>query len=96
MSIADAIGIAGVVTVLAAYLLLQAEKLDARKLPYLLMNMIGSLGIIVSLSRNFNLASFLIESCWVAISVFGLVTYFRNRHRTSEAEKAAAQVISRD
>lgn len=75
MSIYDAIGVVGVVTVLAAYLLLQMERLDSKGLAYLCMNFFGSMGIILSLTRHFNLSSFLIESCWVAISLYGLVRW---------------------
>ena len=79
----DAIGIVGVSIVLLAYFLLQTEKVGARSVNYLLMNLIGSLGVLVSLSRNFNLASFAIETSWVLISVLGLTTLVYKRWRRS-------------
>ncbi|MEM9263645.1 MAG: hypothetical protein AAGA22_08710 [Pseudomonadota bacterium] len=73
MFIFDAIGIFGVILVLMSYFLLQAERLRSDGVRYLLMNAIGAVLILVSLLKTFNLASFVIEICWLAISVYGLV-----------------------
>ncbi|MEM1397876.1 MAG: hypothetical protein AAGH38_10585 [Pseudomonadota bacterium] len=73
MFIFDAIGIFGVILVLMSYFLLQAERLRSDGVRYLLMNAIGAVLILVSLLKTFNLASFVIEICWLAISIYGLV-----------------------
>ncbi len=78
----DGIGILGVCLVLFAYLLLQLETVKFDDLRYLLLNIFGSGMIILSLTRNFNIASFLIESCWVLISVYGLA---KLAHRNRDA-----------
>ena len=72
MLLSDFIGIAGVACVLGAYLLLQLEKVKGDGLGYLLLNLTGASLLIVSLMVTFNLASFIIEICWLAISMFGL------------------------
>ncbi|MEQ8434590.1 MAG: hypothetical protein RIA71_10145 [Oceanicaulis sp.] len=72
MLITDMIGIAGVACVLAAFFLLQIEKVRGDSLLYLLLNLFGACLLIVSLTVTFNLASFVIEVCWLAISLFGL------------------------
>ncbi|MGX6647891.1 CBU_0592 family membrane protein [Maricaulaceae bacterium MS644] len=72
MLITDFIGIAGVACVLAAFFLLQIEKVRGDSLLYLLLNLFGACLLIVSLLVTFNLASFVIEVCWLAISLFGL------------------------
>ncbi|MGJ3230286.1 MAG: CBU_0592 family membrane protein [Oceanicaulis sp.] len=72
MLITDVIGIAGVACVLAAYFLLQIEKVRGDSVLYLMLNLTGACLLIVSLMVTFNLASFIIEICWLAISLFGL------------------------
>ena len=71
------IGIVGVALVLLAYFLLQKGKLTPRDRAYPLMNIAGSLGIVVSLIEAWNLPSFIIQCCWIAISIYGMV-----RHRS--------------
>ena len=72
MLVSDVIGITGVACVLAAFFLLQIEKVRGDSLLYLLLNLTGACLLIVSLMVTFNLASFIIEICWLAISLFGL------------------------
>ncbi len=72
MLLTDAVGIAGVACVLAAFFLLQIEKVRGDSLLYLLLNLTGASLLVVSLLVTFNLASFIIEVCWLAISLFGL------------------------
>ena len=74
----NTIGVLGISIVLCAYFFLQIEKVTHRDPSYLWANFVGSLGIIVSLTNNFNVASFIIESCWVLISIYGLIK-MRNR-----------------
>ncbi|MEL6323036.1 MAG: hypothetical protein AAFQ84_02265 [Pseudomonadota bacterium] len=89
MSIYDIIGLFGVAGVLGAFFLLQVERIAPRGYPYLLMNGFGAFGILISLIADFNLAAFVIESVWVAISVYGLVT-LRQKRRTAKADSATA------
>ncbi|MEM9837947.1 MAG: hypothetical protein AAF830_02205 [Pseudomonadota bacterium] len=75
----DAIGIFGVLLILAAYFLLQVEKLSSDSLPYPVLNLAGAVLILVSLTHTFNLASFVIECAWIAISLFGIWKILRRR-----------------
>lgn len=81
MALSDIIGLLGVTCVLAAYFLLQIEKVKGDSLSYLLFNLIGACLLIVSLMVTFNLASFVIELCWLAISIFGLIKLAWKRTR---------------
>ena len=72
MLLTDIIGIAGVACVIGAYFLLQLEKVSGDGFGYLMLNLVGACLLIVSLMATFNLASFIIELCWLAISLFGL------------------------
>ena len=58
---------------LAAYALTVAGRLDARRAPALLLNLIGPLLILVSLSRDFNLSAAAIEAAWALIALIGLL-----------------------
>jgi hypothetical protein len=77
----DFVGNIGVLLVLLAYLLLQVEKLSLNSLMYSLLNLVGSLLIMVSLFFNFNLSSFIIEVAWLLISIYGLVRLMRRGTR---------------
>ncbi len=72
MLLTDFIGIAGVACVIGAYFLLQLEKVRGDSFSYLILNLVGAILLIISLMVTFNLASFVIELCWLAISLFGL------------------------
>lgn len=69
---ADVVGIVGVVVLLIAYYLLSTDKISSQSFGYQISNLLGAIFILYSLAFNFNLASFLIESSWVVISIIGI------------------------
>ena len=75
----DVAGLIGVALVLVAYLLVQTRHLDARHPLYLAVNGIGAILVLVSLTNAFNLSAFVIQCAWIAISVYGLVRWWRDR-----------------
>jgi hypothetical protein len=77
----DLAGITGVIFILGAYLLLQLNRLESSALRFSLFNGLGSALIIVSLVHEFNFSAFLIEVFWLAISLVGVVRFFRTRGR---------------
>ena len=81
----NTIGIVGVVIVLAAYLLLQVDRLSQDSIAFSLMNFFGSILILVSLYYSWNLASGIIEISWLIISFFGLIKaiYLKKKRRHS-------------
>lgn len=69
----DGLGIVGVLLILLAYAGVQAERLDARGLRALAMNLAGSLAILASLVfGSFNLSAALVEAAWALIALYGL------------------------
>lgn len=68
----DFIGNLGVFLVLLSYFLLQLARIDPSGMRYSLMNAVGAILICVSLFYSFNLSSFIIEICWLAISGYGI------------------------
>ena len=70
--IEDIIGGIGVALIVITYFLLQIGKIKSTQLLYSLMNVIGSLLILISVFKNWNLSSFLIEVFWILISLIGI------------------------
>ncbi|APT58807.1 MAG: hypothetical protein DI532_19195 [Azospirillum brasilense] len=81
LTLVDLVGSIGTLMVVAAYFLTQARLLAATGLAFPLINLCGSGLIALSLSRNFNLASALMEFFWVGISLLGIVQALRERSR---------------
>lgn len=77
MSLTDLIGILGVIVIIIAYILLQLEKMDAKDLGFSVLNTLGALFIIISLLYDWNLASFIMESTWMIVSLYGILKYYQ-------------------
>ena len=75
----DLVGMLGVVALLSTYFMLQIGKLDAQGIVYSSVNGLAAILIIVSLLHTFNLASFVIEIFWLAISLIGIIRWLRKR-----------------
>jgi paired small multidrug resistance pump len=82
----ELVGLAGVALVLLAYFGLQSGRMRGDGVVFQLANILGAGGIALSLVYDFNLSAMVIELCWIAISVYGLVRGVRKR----AAERAAA------
>lgn len=80
-SFAATVGFIGVALVLGAYFANQQRWLSAEDWRFPCANLVGSCFILVSLSAQWNLPSFVINLCWAAISVHGLVKSLRARGR---------------
>jgi predicted membrane protein len=87
LSLTDFIGILGVTVIIIAYMLLQLEKMDAKDLSFSVLNTLGALLIIISLLYDWNLASFLMESIWMFISLYGILKYYKLKKREENAAK---------
>ena len=75
----DGVGMLGAALIVAAYWLLQVDRLDSRSLSFSVVNGLGASGILFSLFFNFNLSAFAIESFWLAISIYGVFRALRLR-----------------
>jgi hypothetical protein len=76
VTLLDAIGLLGVLAMLVAYALTVARRLDPLAPPALLMNLAGSLAVLASLTRAFNLSAFVIEAAWALIAAAGLARWW--------------------
>ncbi len=66
--------------IIGAFFLLQIEKLKSESLSYSLLNGVGALLVLISLIYSFNLAAFILEIFWLAISLIGVWRYFKKRN----------------
>jgi len=80
--IADIIGMFGTASIVAAFFLIQFEKLSPKGLSYNLLNLVGAILLLISLCINFNLASFVIELFWICASLVGIYKYYERRRLT--------------
>jgi len=79
MTLPDLIGYTGVALILAAYGLLQFDRLSPKSARYSAMNGLGAAGILVSLYFEPNLPAFVIETAWLLISLVGLYQAFMRK-----------------
>ena len=82
----DFVGNVGVFLLLAAYLLLQLNKITSNQIGYSLMNAVGAILILVSLIFEFNLSAFAIEFFWLLISIVGIIDYLRSKKRSQSSQ----------
>ncbi len=77
--LATAIGIAGVIINLIAYGMVTSGRMKASEARYQIINILGTSGILISLTAQWNLASFVTNVAWLLIGVAGLVRIYRLR-----------------
>lgn len=65
------IGFIGMICVVFAYFLGQTGKLKNDDASYLNLNFFGSIFLLISLCKHFNLGSFIIEIFWIIITLYG-------------------------
>lgn len=73
------VGTAGVLLILAAYLLVQTGRVSSDSLRWSVMNGVGAALVLVSLTVDVNLPAIFIESAWIVISLYGVHRWYRRR-----------------
>ncbi len=72
MTLPDILGVIGVGLILIAYAGATNGRLDPKRAPALLLNLVGALLILWSLWFEFNLSAVLMESAWAGVALIGL------------------------
>lgn len=75
----DTVGLIGVSCILVAYYLLNANRIDSKKIVYQILNFTGAWLILFSLFFHWNTASVVIEIAWISISTMGIVKAYQAR-----------------
>lgn len=83
----DLIGMVGVIITLAAYYLLNINKLSSIDRIYLIMNFVGSSLVLLSLCVHWNLSAGVIEGAWALISLLGLYRVMKGRKQLDRDEE---------
>ncbi|MBN9305194.1 MAG: cyclic nucleotide-binding protein [Devosia sp. 67-54] len=73
MDAANLVGLIGAGAYLLAYALLQMRVLSLGDGRYALLNIVGGVALVYSLSWNFNLGSFITQIAWLLFTVVGYV-----------------------
>ena len=76
MKVFELLGWTGVVCVVLAYALLNFEAIEPKSAPYLLLNIFGSTGIIVSSSQKKDLQPVVLNAVWLFVALISLVRVF--------------------
>ncbi len=71
-TIYDVAGLCGVAAYIGAYFSVQVGYMRSSSTTYSVLNLLGPLLILVSLSDAFNLASFVSQAFWLVITLLGL------------------------
>lgn len=79
----DVVGNVGVAAIIVSYFLMQLGRIDARGLSYAAVNAVGAGLVLVSLTIEFNLSAFIVESFWVLISLYGIARVLGERRRAA-------------
>lgn len=82
-SLANIIGVVGVILLLSAYFAITNGYLSSKTLIYQCLNFSASWLILFSLCFNWNLPSVMIEIAWIMISVVGIVRIIRDRRKNT-------------
>lgn len=72
MPLPDILGVVGVGLILIAYAGATTGRLDPKKAPALMLNLVGALLILGSLYFDFNLSAVLMEGAWALVALIGL------------------------
>lgn len=78
----DVAGSIGVLFILVAYLMLQLGRMQSNSVLFSAINAVGSALIILSLLQAFNLSAFVIEVCWLLVSLYGVTVNAFGRVRS--------------
>lgn len=90
LTIYDASGVLGSIIFLGAYAALQLGFLRGEGYAYAAFNALGAGFVLASIIQDFNLATTILQSAWISISVVGIARYYilTRRARFSDEERA--------
>ncbi|GGA94303.1 cyclic nucleotide-binding protein [Brucella endophytica] len=89
MGLPDIVGLLGAVFYLSAYALIQLRIYTVDDSIITVLNILGGVALIYSLSWNFNLGSIITQIAWLAFTIIGYVRFRvmgRRRAATAPAE----------
>jgi hypothetical protein len=85
VTVYDLIGLTGISLSSFCYARVQWHRDYAKQLSYSLLNLIGSILLAISIMENWNLAAFVSNAIWGAISAYGVYRCLNYRRRGKAA-----------
>ena len=79
LSLPNIAGLIGVGLIVLFYFLIQTDRVTADDMSYSAGNGAGAVLILISLVFDFNLPSFVFESVWLVISLYGIAKAIKRR-----------------
>jgi hypothetical protein len=79
MNLFDAIGLTAPVMFLYAYAMVSLGRWHGGMVRFHVLNLLGALAILLSLTKDFNLPVLILEICWGTISIYGIVKALRRK-----------------
>lgn len=79
MELSNVIGLIGVFCYLLAYALAQTRKISMSSASYGVLNIIGGIFGLYSLSHDFNLAAAISQSMWLIFTLIGMYASYRRK-----------------
>ncbi len=77
----DLIGLTAPAMFLFAYLMVSIGKWTSNMLRFHLLNLLGAIAMLISLSHNWNLPTAVLECFWGVISVYGMVKAIKHKNQ---------------
>ena len=87
ISIPQGIGVIGVFFYIGSFAAVQAEWISGDGIGYSLANVIAASCVIVSLTAEFNLASFIIQVCFISVGLIGIARRLLMNRSAVKSEK---------
>ena len=91
----DVVGLLGVLFYVTSYSALQFGKLDGNSVYYCILNGIAASLVLVSLTKDFNLASAIIQIVWISVSLCGLVRFWKRREVSRVSRQQFLHTVAR-
>jgi hypothetical protein len=81
--------VAGSLLILVPFVLSQTGRLDARSVPYLLLNLIGSLTLAGDAAAGAQWGFLLLEGAWAIVSAIGLARRYRRSNQADRSSRSS-------
>jgi len=89
----EVIGITGFGLYVLNYALLTVQKLDTEHVTYFVINLLAASMVLIGLMHTFNLASAMIQTFWIAISIWAIVMRIKRGGKNKQPTAAPGSTL---
>jgi paired small multidrug resistance pump len=80
-TLSEIIGLTAPILFLYAYAMITLGRWQPESMRYQVYNFVGAIAILISLIDHWNLPVFILEICWGAISIYGIMKALKARKK---------------